>query len=354
VATPALPAPTTVAGPTATPAPSSPTAAGASRTGPKGGAVDPAIKKACDAHYPSRLQADVRAACAFGAQALARSRRKSAQVQCRLSFGASARATMACLIGATIAEDLAANKTSFDAKRLACAAHYPAHTEVDIYLQESCLTGAYMPRTLAKSDGRICREITPERSFIGPCATGVSLATNPPALAPAPGAAAPSAEKTDDPSDASNGARGAGAEPEPDPHNRLCDRYFDHRQLHQGYRACLSARGYFVGAGGKLADVLASCDQIVSDSQSDVEKAACVVGASISRTLASGLVTNPRFQKCGKEKVSYEERDVLACLTAASFLDFGTKGDAERACKALFAGKKSASRGDCERAVGLF
>ena len=72
--------------------------------------------------------------------------------------------------------------------------------------------------------------------------------------------------------------------------------------MHQGYRACLNARGISLDANGKLADVIGSCDQIVSDAQSDGEKAACMVGASIYRSLSSGKPTNLRFQSAETKK----------------------------------------------------
>ena len=294
--------------------------------------ADPApAKKACDQLFPSRLQADVRAACSAGAKSFVRSARKSAQIQCRLSYGASARENNACLIGEVIAEDVAAGKSEFDAKRVACAAHYPAHTEVDLYLQESCLAGNFFPRTLGRSTPNLCREVTPERSFIGPCEVGLSLALHPNA-----------------PSEVT-----ATGGPAPDQHNELCDRYFDHRQLHQGYRACLNARG--IGAeSSNLAEVLGSCEQILSDDKSDIEKAACMVGSSASRALAAGRGMNDRFKKCGVEKVSYRDKDILACLTAASFLDFGDKREASRGCSTVFSARRSTTRGECERAVMQF
>ena len=324
-------------------------------------AAESAVRTSCDALFPSRLQADVRASCAAGGVTYARSAHKSAQIQCRLSYGLSARSTMACLIGVSIAEDVAAKKTDdLDRKRSECAGEYPAHTEVDLYLQESCLTGIYIPRTLNRAGPGACREISLERSFIGPCETGLSLATRPLLLTPAPAApTAPGAipqlvvaeAKAADPKPA--------AKPEvileANSHNQLCERYFDHRRLHQGYRACLNARGLALRSDAGLPDALGACSGIVSDAQSELEKAACVVGVSMYRNLASGKPTNPRFGKCGVEKVSYQERDVLACLAAASFLDFGgDKREAGRACKTVFSAKKSVSRNDCERAVESF
>ena len=309
--------------------------------------VDAKAKRVCDAHYPSRLQSDVRAACAAGAQALARWGRKTAQTQCRLAYGATSRTTMACLIGGAVGEDLAANAADYEARRASCAGQYPAHTEVDLYLQESCLTGVYMRRILGATDARQCREITPERSFLGPCEAGANLIGDAPASAAVSSGTAAATKTVADAAPT--------AELNPNSHNRLCERYFDHRQLHLGYRACLNARGVSAaGSKGRSADVLSACDQLVSDAKNDLERAACVVGASIYRNLASGLPTNPRFEKCGSAKVSYQDRDSLPCLVAASFLDFGDKKDAEKGCKSLFVGKRSASKGECDRAVSQF
>lgn len=316
----------TVAAPAESAAAPVPTAAIAST-------IDPEAKRICDRFYPSRLQSGVRAACALGAQTLARSARRPAQIKCRLEYGASPSATMACFVGTSVAEAVAAKSGQPEAHRRTCAAQYPAHTEIDSFLQESCLAGLYLPQMLGRSDTNACRELSPERSFRGPCETGLSLA-----LKPFP-----------DEKDASSTG-----EPSPNAHSRLCDQYFDHRQLHQGYRACLSARGLALRDVAHLSDAISACEQVISDAKNDLEKAACMVGLGFAKSGLTGAPANPRFEKCGRGKVSYSERNTLACLAAATLLDFGDRGVAEKGCRLVFTSAKTSSREDCARATAQF
>ena len=132
---------------------------------PPSSQVAAGAQKACNDDFQGRLQGEARTACASGASTFVKSGLRSSQIQCRLAFGASAPATMACLIGAAIAEDVASNRNDFALKRAICSAHYPAHTEVDSYLQQSCLAGIYLPRTLGRSNSGLCRDVTP-RAFV--------------------------------------------------------------------------------------------------------------------------------------------------------------------------------------------
>lgn len=286
----------------------------------------PEVKKNCDRHFPGMIQAEIRSACTSVTSPFARYGKSTAQINCRLSYGEEPRLVMACLIGVAIADGINTKNESFKQKLQLCAEHYPAHTEVDAFLQESCLTGIHLPELLAeKPRVELCGQITPERSFLGPCGVGLSLSveTSSSSVTPAQ-------------------------------QNKICEQYFDHRLFHAGYRACLNARSVALNWNGKYEDALKNCTEVVSDKNSDTERAACLVGTNIFRSLSKQEDVSKRFQKCGDLKVSYQDRDFLACLTAASLLDFTDKNGADHGCKEIFKTAKTRGRGDCLNSLALF
>ena len=232
---------------------------------------------------------------------------------------------MACLIGVSIADDVNGGRTDFKRKLQLCAEQYPQHTEIDAFLQESCLTGIHLPEllpALSSAPYDSCGQLSPERSFIGPCAVGLSLVNE----------------------TVSNGG--------PNDQNLQCEKYFDHRKFHLTYRACLNARSVTVEDSKKVEDVIRDCSNIVSDPGNDNERAACLIGSNIHRSLEKKQDVSKRFQKCGTNKVTYDGRDILACLTAASLVDMVGKSSAENGCKTVFKEvKKDSSRGDCLAAL---
>jgi hypothetical protein len=287
--------------------------------------VESEQKKNCDRHFPGLIQGEIRNACSSATEGLSKYGKLGAEVRCRLDYGEEPREVMACLIGVDIAEDLAAKKDEFKKKLQLCAEQYPMHVEIDAFLQEACLTGVHLPNLLGEKPRLgLCAQITPERSFQGPCGVGLSLSQN-------------DAESV-----------------EPSKQNKLCEQYFDHRKFHSGYRACLNARALALNWTGKVADIIKTCSESVAESDSDTTRAACMVGASVYQQLLTNKDSSARFQKCGENKVSYQERDFLACLTAASLLDFTDKNGAEAGCKDVFRTAKGRGRGDCLNSLSLF
>lgn len=286
------------------------------------------LAKQCERHFPGLIQSEVRAACASSSQDFAKYGRSLVETRCRLNYGEEPRLVMSCLIGASVAEDLTNGRDEFKRKLQLCAETYPAHNEIDAFLQESCLTGTHIPElmpTEGKARFEACAQITPERSFIGPCAVGLGLAL----------------EKED-------------ANVAPANQNRLCDLYFNSKRFHKGYRACLNARGLALDPSNRYSEALKDCANILTESNNDTEKAACMVGLAIFRHLKKKEDVAKRFQKCGDNKVTYQDRDFLACLTAASLLDFTDKGGAESGCREVFKDSKSHSRSDCLNSLTLF
>lgn len=318
------PSPTTSPSPTASPA-ASPTTTPSKRA-EDGDSKD--LKKHCDRHYPGQIQGELRSACLSAGEEFKASEKSLVNTRCRLNYGEEPRLVMACLIGASILNDLSASKDDFKKKLQVCAEQYPQHTEIDAFLQESCLTGVHLPETMASTEGasfEVCGKLSPERSFIGPCAVGLSL------------------------------ARESLNSSEPGRQNKLCEQYFDHRRFHLTYRACLNARAVPIEGDVKIEDQIASCSNIVSNPENDNERAACVIGASIHRALSKKTEITKKFQKCGDYKVSYQERDVLACLTAASLLELQPeRGRVDAGCKAIFRQKRDSSRNNCLNAVARF
>ncbi len=285
------------------------------------------IRKHCERHFPGQIQAEVRTACASAAPEYAKLGKSLIQTRCRLNYGEEPRLVMACLVGSSVADDVLAGREDFKRKLQLCAENYPVHNEIDAFLQESCLTGIHIS-DLMKTDGKekfeACAQITPERSFIGPCAVGLSLAKE------SSGAVSPAQQ------------------------NKACEQYFNLKQFHKGYRACLNARSLAPELPTKYADALKGCSNIMGDANNDTERAACLVGLSIYRHLQKNQDVAGRFQKCGENKVTYQDRDVLACLTAASLLDFTDRGGAESGCREVFKEARSRVRGDCVNSLSLF
>lgn len=287
------------------------------------------LKKNCDLHFPGLLQSGLRPACAAGGNSYFTAGKSMGQTECRLTYGLDPRQVMACFIGVSIAEDLALKKDDFSRKYQACASYYPNHTELDLYLLESCLTGIHLPRATGREvSADLCEQISSERAYLGPCNVGLTLI-------PEAGKAVLSDSVSQQ--------------------NKICEQYFDHKQFHLGYRACLNARALGVKWSGQSRDILKDCSSILSDKRSESERAACVVGLSIYQSLLKTQKPSERYSKCGENsKVSYEERDYLACLTAASLLDFAPKKEAAADCKEIFSDKKSKSRNGCTASLDLF
>ncbi len=288
------------------------------------------LKRNCERHFSGLIQSEVRAACVSAGRDFARLGKLGhtlVQTRCRLNYGEEPRLVMACLVGSTVAEDLNAGQEGFKKKLQLCAENYPVHNEIDEVFLESCLTGIHIP-DLMKVDGQerfeACSQITPERSFIGPCAVGLSLAQD------------------------------AELKVAPASQNKMCDQYFNLNRFHKGYRACLNARSLAPVLPTTYGEAIKGCKNVESEVNNDTERAACLVGIAIYRHLARQDDISKRFQKCGDAKVTYQDRDILACLTAASLLDFTDKSGAEIGCKEVFKELKSGSRGDCMKSVGLF
>lgn len=310
IAPAATPAPITTPKPTATPA--------------KKQAATDDLTKTCAKYFPGRIQGDLRTACASPGLKFSTAQKTLQQTRCRLSYGEEPRAVMACLIGVAISDDLNSQRTDFKRKLQLCTEQYPQHTEIDAFLQESCLTGIYLPELLPQLESEpyaTCGQLSAERSFIGPCAVGLSLVN----------------------ATVANGG--------PNDQNLVCEKYFDHKKFHLTYRACLNARSVSVEDAKKVDDVIRDCSNIVSDPGNDNERAACLIGSNIHRALEKKQDVSSRFSKCGTNKVTYDGRDILACLTAASLIDMVGKNSADNGCRTVFKEKKSASRSDCLSAL---
>jgi hypothetical protein len=287
-----------------------------------------ALKAECQKHFPGLIQGELRRACLSPSDDDKELGLGLSQVNCRLNYGEEPRLVMACLIGVLVEGDLQKGTDSASKKLQLCSDIYPQHTEIDAFLQESCLTGVHIPELMNTSGLQryeACSQLSPERSFVGPCAVGLSLAQD--MLNPE----APTAQ------------------------NKLCEQYFDHKRFHLTYRACLVARSIPVTAGpNRVVDVIQNCSNVVTDPTNDNERAACIIGSNIYRSLTRKDEVAKRFQKCGEIKVSYQERDTLACLTAASLLDMSDRTSAENGCKDVFKAAKNTSRGNCISSLGLF
>ena len=286
------------------------------------------VAQYCEKHFPGLIQSEVRAACASSAEDHQKLGRNLVETRCRLNYGDEPRLVMACLIGASIADDLANGREDFKHKLQLCAEAYPVHNEIDAFLQESCITGTHVPELMNvenKARFEACAKITPERSFIGPCAVGLGLVLEDKE------SSVPPVEQ-----------------------NKACEQYFNLKQFHKGYRACLNARSLDVDPKSGIKTLLNDCRNILSDKNNETENAACLVGLAIHQKLLKREDIARRFQKCGENKVTYQDRDFLACLTAASLTYFTDKKSAQNACREIYTNAKSRSRNDCLNSLNLF
>ncbi len=288
-------------------------------------------KKACDRYYTGKIQAGIRRSCQVGGILVDRYLERLpnvAETGCRLQYGEEPGETYGCLIGTKIARELEKGTSRYLSDLQLCSESYPVRTELDTYLLESCLIGIHAQSfTVPAGRFELCKAITPERSFLGPCAVGASL--NPVAgTATATAAASPS-------------------------HRVLCEKYFDHLRFHMGYRNCLNARAVSPAGETKqltLDDIRSRCDTIVSDNGNDHERGACVIGAVLLETQRKGTPLS-RFDGCGVNQVRYEDRDVLGCLAAGSFLTYSNASTADRLCREVFRDKKSLARSGCINSI---
>jgi hypothetical protein len=120
-----------------------------------------------------------------------------------------------------------------------------------------------------------------------------------------------------------------------------------------GYRNCLNARAVSPGSETKaltLDEIRSRCDTIVSDNGNDHERGACVIGAVLLESQRKGTST-AMFDACGATQVRYEDRDILGCLAAGSFLTYSNASTADRLCREVFREKKSLARSGCINAI---
>lgn len=285
-------------------------------------------KKVCDRYYTGKIQAGIRRSCHVGGVLVDRYLSEPARVAeagCRLQYGEEPGESFACLIGTKIARELDKGTSRYLTDLQLCSESYPVRTELDTYLLESCLVGIHAASfTSPQPRFELCRSITPERSFLGPCAVGASLT-----------AIVPTAS--------------SGSTPNTQPLRVLCEKYFDHLRFHMGYRSCLNARA--VSPGGEpnpltLDEIRSRCDTIVSDNGNDHERGACVIGAVLLENQRKGT-SSAIFDGCGANQVRYEDRDILGCLAAGSFLSYSNSATADRLCREVFRDKKSLARSGC-------
>ncbi|CAN5614810.1 hypothetical protein BH10BDE1_BH10BDE1_08640 [soil metagenome] len=291
-------------------------------------------KKACERYYTGKIQAGIRRSCQVGGVLVDRyldQPVRVAEAGCRLQYGEEPGETFSCLIGTKIARELDKGTTRYLTDLQLCSESYPVRTELDTYLLETCLVGIHAQSFMAPlSRFELCKSITPERSFLGPCAVGASLNT-----------AGAVARTT-----AANSTTGPS-------HRALCEKYFDHLRFHMGYRNCLNARAVSPAGEPKpltLDEIRGRCDTIVSDNGNDHERGACVIGAVLLETQRKGMST-AMFDACGATQVRYEDRDILGCLAAGSFLTYSNAATADRLCREVFREKKSLARSGCINAI---
>lgn len=249
-----------------------------------------------------------------------------AQTQCRLKWGEVPRAVMACLLGVeaqkAIKEKDEPAMSRWQAQVRLCHTHYPAHSELDGFLQEACLTGIQLSDAIsgATSDRtRACSSVDPEKAFVGPCVVGLRLTgqieqarVQPPVLSQV--------------------------------HER-CSQFFDHRQYHVGYRSCLNAWGLIGGSATTVSDQLKLCRETGSNTNS-AEQASCLVGLALAASIEKPQATAAldQFRRCGKDeaevRVRHDERPFLGCLVGASLRALRSEKDSaatlELACRELF------------------
>lgn len=275
-------------------------------------------KKMCESHFASPTQKSGQSACLNGTAFFQKEGREQATASCREKHNVSRRDDLACRIGIGLAEELS-RASDLDKNKLAiCQELYPIVTALDAYFQEACLAGAYATNSNEKANLDTCQNLSRDRSFVGPCAAGLSATLG------------------------FDNSKSSLAE-----HHKVCLQYFDKTQFHTGYRACLNSRAVLLLSGSSKTSVIKQCDLFSSNNKSETERAACIVGASISKSISEGKNLPTRFQTCGDGKVTYQDKNFLACLTAASLLEFMDKPKARKACKSVFDSRKSKSRGQC-------
>lgn len=279
----------------------------------------------CRTHFSMMTQSSGANACVHGATTTQKDGDAKAIANCKEKFLFSNRDELSCRIGVGIAQDLARTPELDKNKLKTCQELYPVVTALDAYFQEACLAGAYSVAPNAKANIKACHSLSDDRAFIGPCVSGMSAALG---------------------SEVSKGSVGE--------QNKACLQYFDKTQFHTGYRACLNSRALFVISESNQSSVVKQCDLFTSNNKSETERAACIVGASIAKATAESKTLPNRFQICGEGKASYQDRGYLACLTAASLLDFMDKPKARGACKTVFSSRKNKSRGQCSTYIDKF
>jgi hypothetical protein len=286
------------------------------------------IKQACSETFASLYQEKLKDTCREGAQIAAAKGLQTASEVCKLSNKDHERARMVCLTGAAIGEDLRLKQDFYKDKVAACRDLYPITTQIDVYLQEACLTGIQQPIFGARRPSlQVCRNISADRSFVAPCGVGLSMAYE---MASQPEAQANKQVASE---------------------NKMCLSYFDKAAFHLGYRACLNSRSLMLDEPKKHDDIIQRCNRLIANDKSEAERASCIVGASLYQHKKTIDKIATRFKTCGDTKVTYAEHGTLACLTAVSLLDFMTKDQARKACKKVFTARKSRSRGDCMAAL---
>lgn len=286
-------------------------------------------RKACDRYYPGAIQAGIRRSCYVGGvltDRYAGQPPRVAETGCRLQYGEEPTETYACLIGTKIAREIEAGTTRYLTDLQLCSETYAVRTDLDTFLLESCLTGIHA-KSFSGDRERLetCRQITPETGFLGPCAVGVSL----------------------------TGATTASDSGNSSQHRLQCEKYFDHLRFHQAYRTCLNARAVSPDLETTpltLDEIRSRCDAIVSNNGNDHERGACVIGAVLIENKKKGQ-SSAIFDGCGVNQVRYEDRDVLGCLAAGSFLSFSNPPTADRLCREIFRDRKSLARSGCINAV---
>ena len=309
------------------------------------------VRRQCDRHYPGRIQAGLRRACFVGGVSIEKfgalaSHPKAPETSCRLQYGEEPSETLACLIGTRLGrgvqERIAQRGKSalldlLQRRLQLCSESFSVRNDLDASLLESCLAGAHASELLLKTPTpqlEICARITPDPSFVGPCQVGVALA----------------------------------ADDKPAAHLALCDKYFDRLRFHVGYRSCVNAGpigSSLVGFRKSPTDdnlpetIRKRCDSLVADAANDHERGACVVGAgflyALSFSSSDQVQRIKAYERCGAKQVTFEDRDFLGCLTAASLLDLsdGRPSQAGRECSLTFRSAKSLARSACLNSVNV-
>ncbi len=294
------------------------------------------VQQFCQESYVGVSQMKLQAPCFFGALLFLSSDFTKAVAECKARLTSSSRPEMSCLIGAAIAREVSIQGSastvthhSLAEKMKSCRQHFPRYTELDNYMQQSCFFGVYLAHDskglpLAKPRFELCSRFTDEKSFVGPCATGLALAS------------------------ASVGASSKQGTLSATALNQLCTNRFDHGAFHLGYRACLNSQGLAVKNPIQNPRTLArECATVATTRHDESEQAACVIGSSLARALETKKDTL-RSRHCAVSRpIRWSDRETLICMTAASLLDFGDPASARSACKEIFSGRRNSRRNTC-------